>query len=192
METGIEGVGPDDNWSAMIFTRVLPGSEPLTRDQLLGWTGLSTGQHIPLGHVFIIERHKRDPVWKMPAGHKQENEKPLGTAMRELAGETGIRLPPEAFSYCRKWRRESNYNGQYRWWWDLLFVALMRESDCQWMNQLHDQNEGEEPKYFTTAEFWDLVRTQNFMPKHYRMLADSALVLPMGRDVNKIGRQQTS
>ncbi len=179
METGIEGVGPSDSWSALIFTRVLPGSEALTRAQLLGRDALPSGQDRSVGHVFVIERHRRNPLWKLPGGHKQGGEAPLQTAIRELHGETGILLLPEAFHYCAKWRREGRdrETQEISCWWDLLFVALMRESDCQWMNTAHEQNEGEEPKYFTVAEFRRMLINGEFMDKHYVMLAEAMLIL---------------
>ena len=174
----LEGLG---EWSSLIFPRVRRET-PRTN---------SSGEHVvdyvPVGYVFVIDLKFGDRAqWKLPAGHRKKasmckpgeepDRTPLDTAVRELHGETGIGLTPESFTYVGKWLHwQKNH-------WKILFTADLSETDSNWMNDHHHENDGEKPKFFTAEEFYVEVRADMFMREHYEKLKEFALILPFDRD----------
>jgi len=135
-----------------------------------GWAALVINQVVAsapsfkvLGYVFIIDRTKTSPLWKLAAGHKEAGETPLQTAMRENQGETGLRLPAEAYlelPHCHKWNPRGDGH------WSLLFKATMSQDDTRLIHPFDVGNEGEEAKYFTLAETYALIKSGQFLPLH--------------------------
>jgi 8-oxo-dGTP pyrophosphatase MutT (NUDIX family) len=168
-----DGVQPSHDFSAYIFPRVFAAGT-------LDMTEETETSRIPRGYVFVIEPKRKDPVYKMPAGHRKGGENPLQTAMRELAGETNLVLRQDRFRYIgRKWWSHPSPH------WGVLFTADVDErEDLPWMNDQHAENEGEQPKFFSVDDFYSLVREGKFMSRHYRLLTDPSftLLLPLGRD----------
>lgn len=133
--------------------------------------------NIPLGYVFVIDpKFGSTAQYKLPAGHRKSGETPFDTAIREVQGETGICIPPERVAYKNKELSHRNVH------WRILFVGDIFEYELRQMHDRDVENEGEKPKYFSVEEFYECVRTGNFMRPHFKMLEDAALVLPLGRD----------
>ena len=109
---------------------------------------------------------------KLPAGHKKPGEAPLDTAVRELLGETNLAPKLESFRYVGK------YLGRRKDHWKCFFTADVEERELGWMNNHHPENEGEEAKFFLTAEFHTLVREGKFMKEHFQKLVEFAMILP--------------
>ena len=164
------GVREDDDWSSLVFASVYPGESPFTKDQLMGWE--EWGDHIPLGHIFVIQTNREDAVWKLPGGHKRSGETPLQTARRELQGETGLLLDEAAFHYVGKEHRR--YPKPH---WSCLCTASLTEFELRWLHNHDEGNEGEMPKFFRRGEFDGLVRDGKFLPPHYQWLLGSSLIL---------------
>ncbi len=175
------GLGDVLDWAALIFPRVY--REVPKRKS----SGKVEMKREPLGSVFIKDsKFGERALWKLPAGHKKKpdpdkpEEKPdatpLETAMRELEGETGIKLSSDAFTYVGKWL------GWRKDHWKILFTADFSEADRDWMHNHHPENEGEEPKFFTTDDFYAEVRAGKFMREHFDKLEEHALILPFDRD----------
>jgi len=189
-ELGDYRLGDIQDWASLIFPRVMRELTILDQDgePVVGSDGKKKTRVQTVGYVLVIDRGKFGDraQWKLPGGHKKKTERckpsekpdetPLDTALRELEGETGIRMPRHAFSYCGKWLhwREDH--------WKCLFVAELGEDDVAWMNGHHPENEGEEAKFFTVEEFYALVRESKFMREHYEMLVEYTAVLPFDRD----------
>ena len=168
---------PGDDYSSLIFVRVLPN---LTADKAID----KAKGHIPLGYVFVLDNKYKDAFWKLPGGHGKKDgngkscETPRATAQRELFGEAGIEAPEKDFEQIACIRR---YRPVPHW---LFFFAVnIREADSHWMGTPHDENEGERPKFFSVDEFRALVKERHFFPPHYSMLDEFSLVLFMGPDV---------
>ena len=162
------------DWAGFAFIRVLPNPAPKMSED----DETVTRDHIPLGYVFVIDpKFGSGAQYKLPSGHKKGvDATPLETAAREMLGETGIPVEPKFFRYAGKWL------GWRKDHWRCLFVVDITEKDRDWMNDLDAENEGERPKYFTVEEFYECVRTGDFMRVHYNMLEEHMLVLPLGRD----------
>ncbi len=175
-------LGEVEDWAALILARVVR-KIPRTSS-----SGEEVADDKLLGYIFVIDRLKfgSRAKWKLSGGHRKKreacktgekpDETPLDTAIREFAGETGIRLLPQAFLYRGKrlhWREDH---------WKCFFTAELSEADLSWVNNHHKENEGEEPKFFTPEEFYALVREGKFMPEHYDQLVEFALILPVGQD----------
>lgn len=47
--------------------------------------------------LLILDRSHSNPQWKFIGGQREPGEKPLDTAVREMAEEGGVRLPPQSF-----------------------------------------------------------------------------------------------
>lgn len=56
--------------------------------------------------VLLLERAAQPGFWQSVTGSREGDETPLETARREVAEETGIAAPPEAFS---DWRLSNTY-----------------------------------------------------------------------------------
>lgn len=177
-------LGDVTDWASLVLPTVYPGDEPFTEEQLMGWDESSL-ELVPIGYVFVIERRKKNPKWKLPSGHKKRDEDvkgwefdrtPRDTARHEQSSETGIDLPVSAFSYAGKylsWKEDH---------WKCLFSSKMTVASLEHMNSDHPENEGEEPKFFTVDEFYDLVRRGEFLIEHYEKLVEYGLIFPFGRD----------
>ncbi len=163
------GIRPEDAWSSLIFVRVYPDN----RSSPLGVISEEETSFLPCGYVLVIEPERPDPKYKLAAGHKKPHENPLQTALRELEGETGIHATPEQLEYAGSWQRHGR-DGPY---WDILFIASITESERDWMNSYHPENEGEEPTFFTVGKFYELVRSREFMAKHRQMLEERGVLL---------------
>lgn len=168
--------GSIPDWSALIFVRIY-AEEPYKNGD-----GTDCMKKIPRGFVFVIDR-KFGPSaqWKLPAGHKKNGETPLGTAVRELIGETNLSPETTAFHYEGKWL------GPRKDHWKCLFSVDVHERELGWMGPSHPENEGEEPQFFTAEQFYELVRSHKFMRDHFQNLKRLALILPpdckLGADV---------
>lgn len=165
-------LGQVNDWAGFMFIRVFSNNaEGLSDEQRV-----EAKLHIPLGYVFVIDpKFGTSAQYKLTAGHKKEGETPFGTAIREALGETGIPIPPERVSYKTKWLAP---RGDH---WKALCVGDIFEHELRYMNDHDVENEGEKPKYFSVAEFYECVRTGNFRRDHYKMLEEAALILPLGR-----------
>ncbi|MBA3788930.1 NUDIX hydrolase [Patescibacteria group bacterium] len=152
-------IWPLDEWCGMTFARVYPDGEIPT-------------SALPVGYIFVIEPSRRDPKYKMAAGHKQPGEDPLQTAQREFTGETGILLPTARFEFAGKWDRKGP-NGPYV---DILFTANLTKSEAAGMHSSHTENEGEQPEFFTVENFRASVMGGGFMRKHVDMLVECGLL----------------
>ena len=169
-------LGDLQEWSSLILPRVRR-EVPRIKDN-----GETRVDYVPLGNIFVIEPERPNAVWKLAGGHKKTLEKckpgedpdrtPLDTAVRELAGETGIILPRTAFMYVGKWLHWRKDH------WKILFAADMTEADVPWMHDHHAENEGEKPKFFTREEFYAVVREAKFMREHFEKMLEFALILP--------------
>jgi 8-oxo-dGTP pyrophosphatase MutT (NUDIX family) len=169
-------VNPTDEWSSLILVRTYkPGEVPLGPDEDVGAESKHLRHVVPTGFIFVIEYEKSDPKWKMPGGHKKSGETPLETAIRELHGETGLLVPTEQFQYIGKWSHTNRDTGEL--WWDFMFLASIAEDEQCWMNQLHSENEGEQPKFFTVGQFRELLQQREFLWKHHKMLDEKVLIL---------------
>ena len=136
----------------------------------------------PRGYVFVRDKKfGPDALWKMPGGHKKPMESPLETAIRELAGETNLKVAPQEFHYGGQWLGE---RGDH---WKIILTADVELKELGWMGANHAENEGEEPKFFTTDQFYELVCQERFMREHYEKLVDFALILPFDRDKEMAG-----
>ena len=166
-------LGQVDDWAGFMFIRVLSNHADGLSDEQREEAKL----HIPLGYVFIIDpKFGSSAQYKIPAGHKKTGETPFDTAVREVQGETGISVPPDRVTYVGK---QLSSRGDH---WRTLFAGDIFERELRQINDRDVENEGEKPKYFTVAEFYECVRTGNFMRPHFKMLEDFALVLPLGRE----------
>ena len=154
-----------EQWSSFVFVQVFSSESEEGKER------------IPLGYVFVIDRSFGDEaVWKLPAGHRRNGENPLQTAIRELAGETNISLPQSSFTYIHS-RLVGRKGAQY---WKFFFTANADwKNDLPWISQNHPENEGEEPKFFTVAEFYELVRNGQFMMDHFNFLEEHNLISPL-------------
>ena len=63
----------------------------------------------------------------------------------------------------------------------VLFTADIPFSELKMMHPYDPENEGEEGRYFTIAEFYEEVRCGGFLIPHYDTLVNNALILPLGR-----------
>jgi 8-oxo-dGTP pyrophosphatase MutT (NUDIX family) len=170
-----DGIQPSDDWSSLVFVRVLPdlsGNEDWDRQY----------GHIPVGYVFVIEEKVKwegyVAQWKFPGGHKEPGEDPLFTARRELLGETYISPDDVEFHYVKsEWMSRARKPH-----WKIYFTGDVRFSKTKVMCEYHPGNEGERPHYFTLEEFWKMVNMKKILPQHYQVLLDHSLILPMERD----------
>jgi 8-oxo-dGTP pyrophosphatase MutT (NUDIX family) len=155
-----DGVRPSDDYSSIVLVRVFDDR---------------SGRLV--GYVFIIERRKKDPVWKLPGGHKERGEHPLETAVRETLEEAGLDIPAEKFSYQSSvWRKNQRHHGPVgRNHWSVLFTADITLTESTKTRRNHPRNEGEEPRYFTRTQFARLVRKGKFLPRHLKRLQEKGL-----------------
>jgi len=159
-----DGVRLSDEWAAIVFPRVFKIDGSAREETVL-----------PQGYVFVIVPTLRDPKYKLPGGKKNPGETPLATAVRELAGETGLKMKSEAFRYVgAAWVSRTKH-------WSILFTVDLNEDDVSWMHTQHPENEGEIPRYFSIEEFYKMVREGGFLPYHFRRLEEKGLILPLGR-----------
>ncbi len=125
-----------------------------------------------VGYILVIDRQKRDPLWKLAAGHKEEGETPIETAMRENQGETGLRLPEETYTELpefhewkvNKWLTQPGH-------WALLFKATVPLDQVGLINPFDQGNEGEEVKYFTLKELALLISSRKILSVHLDKMA---------------------
>jgi len=155
-----DGVKPDDDLSSLIFCRVLPDAT-------------SEGEeHIPVGYVFVIERNRRDPKYKLAGGHKVKGETPQETAQRELKGETGLVRALDEFVYISaEWKDRPSPH------WSVLFSINVRVSDLTMMHPYDVENEGEQPEYLSMSQFRTEVGSQGILRPHIKRLVEHSLVL---------------
>jgi 8-oxo-dGTP pyrophosphatase MutT (NUDIX family) len=145
-----------DSWSSLVINEVVS----------------TTGAVV--GYILVIDHHKRDPLWKLAAGHKEPEETPLETAMRENQGETGLRLPREAYqelSDFHEWRTRPSGH------WSLLFKATVRLDQVGLINPHDHGNEGEEVKYFTLAELSELISGRGILEFHLGKMVKAGCTL---------------
>lgn len=175
MELREFGLTASSDWASLVFIRVLSGVK-LTREQLLGWEKHDEKSEL-VGYVLVIDpKFGARAKYKMPGGHKQNNETPLETAVREMEGETGIVAAPEALRYAGKylsWRKDH---------WKCIFIATISEADRNWMNDHHPGNEGEKLAFLTIDEFYVARRANKILSEHYDKLVELGIILPLGRD----------
>lgn len=166
-------LGTVTDWAGFMFIRVLSNyADGLTDEQRV-----EAKLHMPVGYVFVIDpKFGSTAQYKLQNGHKKPGETPFDTAVREAKGETGICIPPERVTYKYK---ELGRSGDH---WRVLFDGYIFEHELKQMDDRDAENEGEQPKYFTVAEFHECVRKGNFMRAHFKMLEEAGLVLPLGRD----------
>ena len=160
-------------WASLVFVRV---HREIAKDD----SGKERIRSVPVGYMLVIDRKFGSLAhWKMPGGHRRNNETPRQTAVRELEGETGISLPENSLRYVRAWPDDRKRDHS-----KFLYVADIDEKNRElgWMGNTHPENDGEEPKFFTVKEFYDAVRSGVVLADHYRRLVELALILPFGRD----------
>lgn len=110
----------------------------------------------PKGIVVVREPTKPKPIyWKLPGGMSEEGETPLQTAVRELAGETGVRVSPEKFNQIYK--RDKGRHDYYLFRVDLDFVPELARVG----------HEGEEPAIMTPQE---ILGGNNFLPPQLEII----------------------
>ncbi len=142
-------VNPNDDWSSLVINKVISPE----------------GQVV--GYIFVIDRNKNNPLWKLAAGHKETGETPLQTAMRENQGETGLRLPEEAYTELHGQHEWRNYLSGH---WSLLFEATVSIDQIGLINPFDQGNEGEEVRYFTLAEVTDLISRGEMLSPHLKKM----------------------
>lgn len=126
-----------------------------------------------LGYVVVIQPKKdRKAKYKLPGGGREPGETPLVTAIRELWGETGIKVLPGVVRYVNAEPRPGH--------WSILFVADLTEQDVPWMNTDHPENDGEIPRFFTVAEFSTLIVHDGFFEPHLNRLRRFSLLSQAG------------
>jgi ADP-ribose pyrophosphatase YjhB (NUDIX family) len=116
-----------------------------------------------LGFIMVMNPNRPYPKWKLAGGHKEAGETPLQTAMRENQGETGLRLPPEAYKELTvglDWRRRPTGH------WSILFLAQVPITDVPLINEHDIGNEGEIVKYFTNEELDSEIRDHGVLSDH--------------------------
>ncbi len=135
-----------DDWAALIINQVVNN---------LGKV---------VGYIFVMNPGRPDAKWKFAGGHKEPGETPLETAMRENRGETGLRLPPEAYTELPdllEWR------GNH---WSILFLATVTLDQVRLVNEYDIGNEGEVVIYFTLAELEAEILRKTILSSHLRKL----------------------
>lgn len=164
----------EDEWSSLICALVF--SDITYRED-----GAQNPQQF-LGYIMVIEWGKRNPLWKLAGGHKDEKvpETPQQTAQREFQGETGIRQPVEDFILVPKgckWRDlpKTEWSGPH---WSLLFETRLTLSQVKMINNQDTGNEYETCVYFPKEEFWMLYDRSLILPLHEQRLVETALILP--------------
>jgi len=151
------------DWAALTLIRVF--------DQLPGKENSSLLE----GYVFVINPDfGTEARWKLPGGHKKTHseKEPLATAMREVSGETGITIESRKFAYVGKELGEKNPH------WRHFFTADISKLDLPWMNSHHPENDGERPRFFTTDEFYVLVRDHKFKEDHFNFMLAHGMIPP--------------
>lgn len=165
------GFSPTEEWSSLVFVMVFAGQSPFTHSELMSW---DEGRRPLCGYILVADPKFGDRMkWKLPGGHKMNAENPLQTAARELAGESGIKVVPEALRYCGSY--PVRYPAPH---YRVIFSGSITEGDRDWMNGHTEGNEGERPKFFSLNEFWELVREEKVLKVHLQYLEELALVLP--------------
>lgn len=135
--------------------------------------------HKPLGHVFVIDHSfGSEAVYKLASGHSRRGETALEAGRRELAEETNLRVPRHDFRHRGTWL-ETREHGTH---WKHLFTADVDKDKLIWVERRARRKNSEQAKFFTTDEFYALVRDGKFMLEHYRKLVEFAAILPLGRD----------
>lgn len=146
----------NDSWAALIINQVVDN---------LGKV---------VGYIFVMNPDRPDAKWKFAGGHNEPGETPLETAMRENQGETGLRLPPEAYTELPdmiEWRRNH---------WSILFLATVTLDQVRMANEYDIGNEGEVVIYFTLAELEAEILRETILDSHLRKLRSlQALLEPL-------------
>jgi 8-oxo-dGTP pyrophosphatase MutT (NUDIX family) len=115
-----------------------------------------------------------NPKWKLPGGHKEQGETPLETAMRENQGETGLRLPREAFTEITSGHELRKRPTEH---WSLLFLVHVPLDDVRLLHEHDTGNEGEVVRYFTLAELEIEIHNGTILLAHlYKLQAVSPYV----------------
>ena len=166
-------LGDVTDWAGFMLIRVFHNNAEGLNDE----QRVEALLHIPVGYVFVIDPKFGDSAqYKMTSGHKKDGETPFDTAIREALGEAGIPIPPERVAYKTKYLAP---RGDH---WKALCVGDIFEHELRYMHDRDVENEGEQPKYFTVAEFYECMRSGKFRRDHFRMLEETSLILPLGRE----------
>jgi 8-oxo-dGTP pyrophosphatase MutT (NUDIX family) len=139
-------VAPTDDWASLTINQVVDTNGSI------------------LGYILVMNPDRPDAKWKFAGGHKEPGETPLETAVRENKGETGLRLPPEAYTELEallEWRRNH---------WSVLFLAKVAIDQVRLLNEHDIGNEGEIVRYFTLAELDVEIRHGTILGSHLRKL----------------------
>lgn len=121
-----------------------------------------------LGYILVQNPNYPNPKWKLAGGHKEDGETPIETARRENQGETGLRLPQEAYTelpHGLEWRRYPTPH------WSILFLAAVTFADVRLINEHDIGNEGEVVRYFTLEQLKAEIAYNTVLPTHLQKLA---------------------
>lgn len=143
-------VAETDQWASLIINQV---------------TDDATGQ--VSGYILVMNPDRPDPKWKLAGGHKEPGETPLLTAMRENQGETGLRLPAEAYTTIDsglEWRARPTGH------WSILFMAKVPKDHIRLVHEHDIGNEGEKVRYFTNEELATEIRHNTVLGSHLKKL----------------------
>lgn len=150
-----QNVAPQDDWASLIINQVI--------DEL----------GAVVGYIFVMNPDRPQAKWKFAGGHKEPGETPLQTAMRENQGETGLRLPPEAYTRIDnglEWRHRSTGH------WSILFLARVPFDQVRLINEHDIGNEGEKVRYFTIAKLDRAIAQGEILDFHLKKLPLAAQV----------------
>ncbi len=163
------GLKEGNLFSPLVLIRVhpdaafhLPGVK-LDHTTLLGFV-------LEIDHSFEKKVPPKKAYWKLPAEHANPGETPIQTAVRGVRGEIGLHLRPESFTFIHEklYRDRSHHQ--------ILFTADIPFSDLKMVHPYDIENEGEEARYFTIAQFHELVEQREFFNWHYEDLVSNNLV----------------
>jgi ADP-ribose pyrophosphatase YjhB (NUDIX family) len=104
--------------------------------------------------VVVRNSDRKNPLWKFPAGHKKQGESPEECAVRELFGETGIKVKTRDLVFiAMQPRRGHNF-------------YLFGTKNCDTTDMKENGDEGEEVRLITTR---DIMTWNDFMGSHREM-----------------------